>query len=103
MTLNQSSPSARMVAAARACTGTPFHHQGRAPQVGLDCIGLIVVALRAVGFVARDRTDYSPRPDGLSLVHALEDHGAVSVELNDIVPGDVLLFRYDGQPQHVAL
>ncbi len=28
------------IAAARTCLGTPFHHQGRAPGVGLDCIGL---------------------------------------------------------------
>jgi cell wall-associated NlpC family hydrolase len=49
----------------------------------------------------RDRTDYSRRPDGVSLVQALEQHGAVVVD--DIRAGDVLLFRYDRQPQHVAL
>lgn len=87
--------------AARACIGTPFHHQGRAPGVGLDCIGLVVVALRAAGFLVRDRTDYGPRPDGRSLAEALLSHGAALV--TDIDAGDVLLFRYDGQPQHVAL
>lgn len=90
-----------MIAAARGCLGTPFHHQGRLPRVGLDCIGLVVVALRAAGFVVRDRLDYAPRPDGVSLVHALEEHRAARVE--EIEAGDVLLFRYDHQPQHVAL
>ncbi len=90
-----------MIAAARGCLGTPFHHQGRLPRVGLDCIGLVVVALRAAGFVVRDRLDYAPRPDGVSLVRALEEHGAARVE--EIEAGDVLLFRYDHQPQHVAL
>lgn len=90
-----------MIAAARGCLGTPFHHQGRMPGVGLDCIGLVVVALQAAGFVVRDRLDYAPRPDGGSLVRALEDHGAARVE--EIEAGDVLLFRYDHQPQHVAL
>ena len=42
-----------MIAAARACIGTPFHHQGRRPGAGLDCIGLIVIALRAAGFPCR--------------------------------------------------
>lgn len=91
----------RMIAAARACRGTPFHHQGRLAGVGLDCIGLIVVVLRAVGVEVADRTDYNPRPDGVSLIAALEAHQAVRVK--KIAAGDVLVFRYDQQPQHVAL
>ncbi len=90
-----------MIAAARQCIGTPFHHQGRAPGAGLDCIGLIVVVLQAAGIPVQDRTDYSRRPDGKSLIAALEQHGAKCV--NDIHAGDILVFRYDHQPQHVAL
>ena len=90
-----------MISSARACLGTPFHHQGRVVGVGLDCIGVVVVALRAVGREVRDRGDYGVRPDGASLVRALEEHGAVAV--SDIQAGDVLVFRYDHQPQHVAL
>jgi NlpC/P60 family putative phage cell wall peptidase len=90
-----------MIAAARRCLGTPFHHQGRIPKIGLDCIGLIVVALKAAGFDVRDRTDYARRPDGKSLVAALTNHGAEPA--SNIEPGDILLFRYDNQPQHAAL
>jgi NlpC/P60 family putative phage cell wall peptidase len=93
--------AAAFVAAARACLGTPFHHQGRQVGGGLDCIGLVVVALRAVGISVNDRTDYGPRPDGVSLITALETHGASRVDT--ITAGDVLLFRFDGQPQHVAV
>jgi NlpC/P60 family putative phage cell wall peptidase len=89
------------IAAARACIGTPFHHQGRRPGIGLDCIGLVVVALQAAGIAVRDRVDYGRRPDGKSLTEALAAHGAAPVE--EIAAGDVLLFRYDGQPQHAAL
>lgn len=90
-----------MIAAARACLGTPFHHQGRLPGVGLDCIGLIVVALQAVGCIVADRRDYARRPDGTALAAALAAHGAVRVDAP--LPGDVLLFAFDGQPQHVAM
>lgn len=90
-----------MIAAARTCLGTPFHHQGRCKGVGLDCIGLVIVALTAVGVPINDRTDYGRRPDGKSLVAALIAHGATPVD--EIHTGDVLLFRYDKQPQHVAL
>ncbi len=93
--------SQRMIAAARACRGTPFHHQGRAPGIGLDCIGLVIVALRAAEIPVRDRADYGRRPDGKSLVAALLEHGAQPVDI--ISAGDILLFRYDRQPQHVAL
>lgn len=90
-----------MIAAARACLGTPFHHQGRAPGLGLDCIGLAIVAANAAEIPVRDRTDYGRRPDGRSLIAALEEHGAVRVET--IQPGDILVFRFDKQPQHVAM
>ena len=91
----------RMIDAARACVGTPFHHQGRLPKVGLDCIGLVIVALRAVHVVVNDKTDYGRRPDGKSLIAALEAHGVIRVD--DVKAGDILVFRYDRQPQHVAL
>ncbi len=90
-----------MIAAARACVGTPFHHQGRCAGVGLDCIGLVIHAARAAGMVVQDRTDYGLRPDGQSLARALETHGARRIDVFDA--GDILLFRYDRQPQHVAL
>ncbi len=90
-----------MIAVARDCIGTPFHHQGRLPHVGLDCIGLAIIALRATGMKITDRTDYGRRPDGTSLVQALLAHGAEQTDT--IKAGDILLFRYDGHPQHVAL
>ena len=95
------SDSLLMIAAARACLGTPFHHQGRSPGIGLDCIGLVITALHATELNIRDRTDYGARPDGKSLIAALEDHGAQKVERWRA--GDILVFRYDHHPQHVAL
>lgn len=90
-----------MLTAARRCLGTPFHHQGRQPGVGLDCIGLIIAAMSAAGLPVQDRQDYGHRPDGQSLVAGLLAHGAIPV--HNIRPCDILLFRYDQQPQHVAL
>jgi cell wall-associated NlpC family hydrolase len=90
-----------MVAAARNCLGTPFHHQGRTPMAGLDCIGLVIVALRAIGWPITDCQDYAVRPDGKSLLAALEAHGGIATSWPRA--GDILLFRYDDQPQHVAM
>lgn len=92
---------AAFIAAARAQVGTPFHHQGRAAGVGLDCIGLVVVAAAQAGWPVQDRTDYGRRPDGRALVEGLVAHGGIVVR--EISAGDILVFRYDGQPQHVAV
>ncbi len=93
--------AADVVAAARACLGTPFHHQGRCQGVGLDCIGLVIIAYRTAGAVVDDKIDYGRRPDGKTLCESLRGYGGVIVSARQA--GDVLVFRYDGQPQHVAL
>jgi NlpC/P60 family putative phage cell wall peptidase len=93
--------SLNLIHAARGCLGTPFHHQGRTAGVGLDCIGLVVVSLRSAGIQVHDQTDYGVRPDGQKLVAAILAHGFKKVDA--IQSGDLLLFRYDNQPQHVAL
>jgi NlpC/P60 family putative phage cell wall peptidase len=91
----------RVVQAARACIGTPFHHQGRVSGIGLDCIGLVVHALKCAGLHIEDSTDYGRQPEGKRLEAALRAHGYTRVE--DIQAGDILLFRIKREPQHVAL
>jgi cell wall-associated NlpC family hydrolase len=55
---------AEITAAALALVGTPFHAQGRAPGVGLDCIGVVVCVARACGIPHQDREAYPMRPNG---------------------------------------
>lgn len=42
--------------------GTPFRHQGRRPGRGLDCAGVIVCALRAMGRRVEDTRNYRKIP-----------------------------------------
>jgi len=91
----------RMVEAAICALGTPFHHQGRASCIGLDCIGLVVHALQAAGVPVEDETNYGRRPEPARLIAALEKHGFKKAE--DIRMGDVLLFRILREPQHVGI
>jgi hypothetical protein len=93
---------ARAVAAARSFVGTRWHHQGRAPGAGLDCVGVAVLAARAAGLDVEDLEGYSRRPDGRSLMQTVESQ-ADRVEASDIQPGDVLVFRIDVHPQHVGV
>jgi cell wall-associated NlpC family hydrolase len=90
-----------MLAAARSALATPFHHQGRLVGAGLDCIGLVVISLRAGGIMVRDRLDYERAPRVGLLSSVLLAHGAQKVAA--MQAGDVLLFAIRGLPQHVAL
>lgn len=94
----------RIVAAARACMGTPFRHQGRLPGVGLDCAGLCIVALRAAGVEMRDVKAYGRVPNEGRLQQAIDAQpGLRRIALADAGAGDVVLIRFGTEPSHVGL
>ena len=94
----------RIVAAARGLIGTPFVHQGRIPHVALDCAGLVVAVAQTVGADAIDQTGYSRNPSGGLLEAALDDQpGITRIVPADRAPGDILLMRFAGDPQHLAI
>ncbi|MEO0413205.1 MAG: NlpC/P60 family protein [Pseudomonadota bacterium] len=91
----------KMVAAARACLGTRFRHQGRSQAAGLDCLGLIVVAARAAGMELKDAAAYSRQPNQSDFEHYV---GVNRMSRCDkIKPGRVGVFDFGAGPQHVAL
>lgn len=94
----------KIVAAARACLDTPYHHQARKPGVGLDCVGLVVCVGRTVGALNAgfDVRGYSRVPDGFSLVHHLGEQ-LNPVDRADMQPGDVVCVAFDGYPQHIGV
>lgn len=94
---------ADVIAAARACDRTPFHHQGRQPGVGLDCAGLIIHAFAAAGGHVTDRKAYRREPDPPAMRATLEE---VLVHIDRDAPwhpGDVLWMKIVTDPQHLAL
>lgn len=91
-----------IVAAARAMLGTPFHHQGRVPGVGVDCAGLVVCALQQSGLDVSDRAGYGRIPaQGLFSQTVAEQCDAI--DLADVQPGDLLSFAFRSDPQHIAI
>ena len=93
-----------IIKAARACLDTPFKHQGRLPGRALDCAGLIVAVAQAIGADYRDVAGYGRSPAGNLLQSKLDEqpclHGVPVLERQ---PGDVLLMRFTGDPQHLAI
>lgn len=88
-----------IVAAARSYLGTRYHHQGR-NRAGIDCAGLIVCVARDLGVEVGDVAGYARTPDGDSLRRAVEGQ---AVRVATAQPGDILLMRFDGDPQHLAI
>lgn len=92
----------KIVTAARGWLGTRFHHQGRVRGVGCDCAGLVVGVARELGLSDFDMTGYARQPDGFMLRHVC-DENMTAIPVSDIAPGDVLLFRFEADPQHLAI
>ena len=104
-----------IVTAAREWMGTRFHHQGRKKKQGsapggVDCLGLLVGVARELNLVSpqgallaeADVQDYGHIPDGKKLQATL---GTLMQEVTGsaMQAGDVLLMRFEREPQHLAI
>ncbi|WP_200910115.1 peptidoglycan endopeptidase [Sphingomonas sp. Leaf38] len=82
--------------AARAAVGTRFRVHGRGPD-GLDCVGLVAVALRAGGYAGAVPTGYSLRGGDPGVLDR------VLVRVVDAAPGDVLLMAAGPGQFHLGI
>lgn len=95
-------PGARAVAAARAATGARFRLHGRAVEGGLDCVGLVALALRAEGFDGCVPSGYALRSGNAGRVAAML--AAMGLErVCDGRPGDLLLLDAGPGQLHFAI
>lgn len=99
---------------ARSWLGTRYHHQGRMKRNanhagGVDCIGLIIGVCEELSLKNKqgdlvhsfDEQDYGHQPDGIRLQQQLRKHFDV-IPLGQKQAGDIALFRFDSNPQHVG-
>lgn len=94
-----------VVATARTWLGTPFHHQARLQGVGVDCVGLVIGVARTLGLVPPDFDvqSYPRTPDGTSLMHLVHLHMRSLQVDEQMRPGDVVVVRFDADPQHLGI
>lgn len=94
---------ARIVAEARGWLGVPWRHQGRSRH-GIDCLGLIIAAVRPFGIVAPDFdvADYGRHADPRVLMRECR-RLMTEVDPVTIGPADVLVLAWDEEPHHFAL
>ena len=94
-----------IIAAARECIGTQFAHQGRVVGVGLDCAGVAVHAVRALGVDVLDVTGYGRTPNKGHLAASLDAQPMLERvhNISERAAGDILLMRFLREPQHVGI
>lgn len=97
-----------IVAAARAYVGVRFAHQGRS-AAGLDCLGLLIASADDCGLTfggkpasGLDVPQYGTRPDVVLLHQKLSTY-LTAIALESVCPGDVVVLKINGSPQHLAL
>lgn len=88
--------------AARKYIGMPFRHRGRGGRF-VDCVGLIVCALRDCGYeIQNDKAHYGREPHADGLREQLQkEFGEPAMEMQ---VGDVALIAYNTEiPHHVGI
>lgn len=85
---------------------TPYQHQARLKGIGIDCAGLIVEVMGELGFnTSFDVKAYDRLPDGQMLARICHEQATPKEIINnkyDFENGDILLFNFLGNPQHLA-
>lgn len=90
------------VAAARAAVGTPFRPQGRAPGLGLDCIGVVLLAAQGADVLLPPLPAYAMSGDhGDTLIEALMALGCRPVPAAR--PGDLIVAEPAPGRRHLAV
>jgi hypothetical protein len=91
------------VAAARTFDKVRWRHQGRDAR-GVDCAGLVIVSLIAVGRNPVDAIGYGKIPYRGMLEELIERNLGDPLPLRqDMREGDVVLLKFTGEPCHVGI
>ncbi len=98
-----------VVRVAREWIGTRWQHQASVKGVGTDCIGLIGGVALELGIEGAEQWKLDPslhcygrEPDPRMLLAAVVGY-LDQVDRADMAPGDVLLLRFNSEPQHFAI
>lgn len=94
----------RLDEAARTYLGIPWLHQGRNPRVGVDCIGLLALAVSHVGrsdLLTHDLLGYARDPhDGLLEQGLIAAFGAPVATMQ---AGDIVAIAFPRVVRHVGV
>lgn len=93
---------AAIITAARKYLAVPWRHLGRGIH-GLDCVGLVVMVCRDLGISGYDLATYPREPVSAEFLSHFLKGGGIRVPIDGALPGDLMLFREQRYPCHVAI
>lgn len=99
----QSGHAERFACAAESMVGTPFHLHGRDPRFGLDCVGLVAVALRIAGIGHPAIPAYGLHNRDYSFVEGLAKECGLGRAGPAIVRGDLLMVSPGPAQRHLLV
>lgn len=96
----------RVLEAALAWVGTPYHHHGRVKGVGVDCVHLLCAAYEEAGVMppfdpGNYPRDWHQHRSEERYLNGLLQAGARQVD--EPLPGDVLLWRFGRTYSHAGI
>jgi len=99
-----------VIAEAPTWLGTPFHEGAHLRGIGCDCIGLVGGVAVGAGLAPADfwETDFAPWHGYSQTAHEGSLIAGLDAFLDRIDPhdaraGDVIVIRWAGEPQHLAI
>ena len=94
---------AALAEAAATLVGARFRMHGRDPATGLDCVGVLAVALAKVGHSASIPISYALKMRELEAFTSLAGGCGFVTADDETAPGDVLLFHVGPCQYHLAI
>lgn len=89
--------------AAAALVGVPFRLHGRDPATGLDCIGLVALALDAAGARVSVPDGYRLRNRDVGPLLRLPEVAGLRLARGASIPGDILLTAPGAWQHHLLI
>ena len=92
----------KIIEEARSWIGTRYHHQQCVKGVGCDCVGLVRACGNLVGIKYVEDWNYARTPDPPTMLRLLDKY-LVKKSVTTMKPGDVICFRVQEDPCHLAI
>ncbi len=95
--------AAAFALAAEQLVGTRFRLRGRRAKTGIDCVGLVLLALRNSGRTVPDVTGYGLRNHDYSFLSGIADAAGFETVDSKIAMGDVLVVTPGPAQRHLLI
>lgn len=89
--------------AAEALLGTPYRLHGRDPRMGVDCVGLIIAALRSIGMNPVEPPAYAMRNRSIDAHRDTASAMGLMSAMPPVVAGDILLTKTGAAQFHLLI